>query len=38
MGRHLDGNAWVSPTVEEVTGLPGRTFAEWAALHADDFC
>lgn len=37
MGRHLDGNAWVSPTVEEVTGRRGRTFAQWANDHADDF-
>lgn len=25
------------PTVEEVTGRPARTFAEWAREHADDF-
>jgi uncharacterized protein YbjT (DUF2867 family) len=37
MGNHLDGNAWVSPDVERVTGRPGRTFAQWAAEHADDF-
>ncbi|GAA4606033.1 NAD(P)H-binding protein [Actinoallomurus liliacearum] len=37
MGRYLDGNAWVSPVVEEVTGRPGRTFARWAADHAADF-
>ncbi|MEV5707678.1 NmrA family NAD(P)-binding protein [Actinoallomurus sp. NPDC052274] len=37
MGRHLDGNAWVSPVVEEVTGRRGRTFARWAADHAADF-
>jgi uncharacterized protein YbjT (DUF2867 family) len=24
-------------TVEELTGRPGTTFAEWAAVHADDF-
>ncbi len=30
MGQYLDGNAWVSPVVEEVTGRPGRTFAQWA--------
>lgn len=27
----------VSPVVEQVTGRPGRTLAEWAADHADDF-
>ncbi|MEW2381911.1 NAD(P)H-binding protein [Micromonospora sp. NPDC047707] len=37
MGAHPDGNAWVSPDVEEVTGRPGRTFRQWAADHADDF-
>ncbi|WP_247648713.1 SDR family oxidoreductase [Saccharomonospora xinjiangensis] len=29
--------AEVSTVVEEVTGRPGRTFAEWAADHAADF-
>ena len=27
----------VSPTVEEVTGAPARTFREWAIDHAGDF-
>ncbi|MGH8905193.1 MAG: NAD(P)H-binding protein [Egibacteraceae bacterium] len=27
----------VTPTVEEVTGVPARTFREWATDHADDF-
>ena len=27
----------VDPTVEQVTGRPQRTFAQWAADHADDF-
>ena len=27
----------VTPTVEEVTGVPARTFREWAIDHADDF-
>ncbi|MDG4794951.1 NAD(P)H-binding protein [Micromonospora sp. WMMD1082] len=27
----------VSPAVEEVTGRPGRTFAQWAAAHAAAF-
>jgi uncharacterized protein YbjT (DUF2867 family) len=27
----------VVPTVEQVTGKPPRTFAQWAADHADDF-
>ena len=29
--------ATVLPTVEQVTGHPARTFAQWAADHADDF-
>lgn len=37
MGDYPEGNAWVSPAVEQVTGRPGRTFARWAADHADDF-
>lgn len=37
MGNSPEGNAWVSPVVEEVTGRPGRTFAQWAVEHADDF-
>jgi uncharacterized protein YbjT (DUF2867 family) len=37
MGEYLDGNAWVSPDVEQVTGRPGRTFAQWTVDHADDF-
>jgi uncharacterized protein YbjT (DUF2867 family) len=28
----------VTPTVEEITGAPARTFREWATDHADDFC
>lgn len=27
----------VTPTVEEVTGAPARTFRQWALDHADDF-
>lgn len=27
----------VTPTVEQVTGVPARTFREWAIDHADDF-
>jgi uncharacterized protein YbjT (DUF2867 family) len=27
----------VVPTVEEVTGRPARTFAQWAREHADEF-
>jgi uncharacterized protein YbjT (DUF2867 family) len=27
----------VTPTVEEVTGDPARTFTQWATDHADDF-
>ena len=37
MGKYLDGNAWVSPDVEQVTGRPGLTFREWAVDHAEDF-
>ncbi|MGR6918847.1 NAD(P)H-binding protein [[Actinomadura] parvosata] len=29
--------ATVSPTVERLTGLPARSFAQWAGEHADDF-
>lgn len=29
--------AEVSPAVEQITGRPPRTFARWAADHADDF-
>ena len=28
----------VTPTVEEVTGAPARTFREWARDHVGDFC
>jgi uncharacterized protein YbjT (DUF2867 family) len=27
----------VSPEVEKITGRPGRTFAQWAVDHADDY-
>jgi len=27
----------VSPAVEEITGVPARSFREWATNHADDF-
>ncbi|WP_405714337.1 MULTISPECIES: hypothetical protein [unclassified Streptomyces] len=27
----------VAPTVEQVTGRPARTFAEWAAEHKERF-
>jgi uncharacterized protein YbjT (DUF2867 family) len=37
MGDYLDMNAPVRPDVEMVLGRPGRTFARWAAEHADDF-
>lgn len=37
MGGQPDGNAVVLPDVEQVLGRPGRTFAEWAVDHADDF-
>jgi len=43
-GWHLEGKAELVnhpqepvPTVEEVTGRPAMTFAEWAIEHADDF-
>ena len=32
-GRQVE----VSPEVEKITGRPARTFAQWAADHADDF-
>jgi uncharacterized protein YbjT (DUF2867 family) len=37
MGRNPLANETVLPDVEEVTGRPGRTFAQWAVDHADDF-
>jgi uncharacterized protein YbjT (DUF2867 family) len=37
MGDYLEMNAPVGPDVTKVTGRPGRTFAQWAAEHADDF-
>ncbi|MDT7638937.1 MAG: hypothetical protein QOC83_3225, partial [Pseudonocardiales bacterium] len=33
----VDTVAEVLPTVEQVTGRPARTYAEWAADHAADF-
>lgn len=33
----VDHPAEPSPEVERITGRPARTFAEWAADHADDF-
>jgi uncharacterized protein YbjT (DUF2867 family) len=27
----------ITPTVKEITGIPARTFREWATDHADDF-
>ncbi|TDD80161.1 NmrA family NAD(P)-binding protein [Actinomadura rubrisoli] len=33
----VHGPAEISPEVERITGRPGRTFAEWAADHADAF-
>ena len=33
----VDAPEPVSRTVEEITGRPARTFATWAADHADDF-
>jgi uncharacterized protein YbjT (DUF2867 family) len=40
MGAWRAGNGGPAPTsviVEKITGRPARTFAEWAADHADDF-
>jgi uncharacterized protein YbjT (DUF2867 family) len=38
LGDHLnDAEVPVSPDVEKVTGRRGRTFAQWARDHADDF-
>jgi uncharacterized protein YbjT (DUF2867 family) len=33
----VDRPAFVTSTVEEVTGAPARSFREWAADHAEDF-
>lgn len=33
----VDRPALVTPTIEEVTGTPARTFREWATDHAADF-
>ena len=33
---YADHTPPVSPVVEQVTGRPGRTLAEWAADHADE--
>ncbi len=33
----VDRPAFVTPTIEEVTGTPARTFREWAIDHAADF-
>jgi uncharacterized protein YbjT (DUF2867 family) len=35
--KGLDRPAPTSDIVQKITGRPGRTFAEWAADHADDF-
>jgi uncharacterized protein YbjT (DUF2867 family) len=37
MGRNPETNATVLPDVVDVTGRPGRTFAQWALEHAHDF-
>ncbi|TDD46076.1 NAD-dependent epimerase/dehydratase family protein [Nonomuraea terrae] len=38
LGDYLnDAEVPISPDVEKVTGRTGRTFAQWAADHADDF-
>jgi uncharacterized protein YbjT (DUF2867 family) len=37
MGRNPETNATVLPDVADVTGRPGRTFAQWAIEHANDF-
>jgi uncharacterized protein YbjT (DUF2867 family) len=37
MGEYVGITPPVAPDVEAVTGRPGRTFAQWAADHADDF-
>ncbi|GII90842.1 NmrA family NAD(P)-binding protein [Sinosporangium siamense] len=37
MGTDYEGVGWVSPDVVEVTGRPGRTFAQWTREHAGDF-
>ncbi|WP_424528822.1 NAD(P)H-binding protein [Sphaerisporangium viridialbum] len=35
--KSVGREAFVTDTVEKVTGRPARTFAQWAADHADDF-
>ncbi|HZS01798.1 MAG TPA: NAD(P)H-binding protein [Chloroflexota bacterium] len=37
LARSVDRPPHLEPTVEQVTGRPARTFAQWAADHADDF-
>jgi uncharacterized protein YbjT (DUF2867 family) len=37
LGEFLYTDVPIAPDVEEVTGRPGRTFAEWAVDHAADF-
>ena len=36
-GSDNDLGSTVTDVVEKVTGRPARTFAQWAAEHADDF-
>jgi len=33
----VDAPAQVAPGYEELTGNPGRSFAQWARDHAEDF-
>jgi uncharacterized protein YbjT (DUF2867 family) len=37
LARSVDTVAEVLPTVEQVTGRPARTYAEWAVDHTEDF-
>lgn len=37
MASSVDKPAPILPAVQRVLGRPGRTFAQWAADHADDF-
>ncbi|QPP08959.1 NAD(P)H-binding protein [Streptomyces bathyalis] len=37
LARQVEDPGPVLPTVEEVTGHPARTFAQWASDHAGDF-
>jgi hypothetical protein len=37
LGESVNKPTRVRPTVEQLTGRPGRTYAQWAIEHAQDF-